>query len=566
MAGEYTRMGGGDNRRERDARGVRMPQIGRVLPLAAVRAMAEGAAMHVLSARYVALVASLLGLAGCRTPTQVTLEISTDLDCGELQGTTITVGTLDSIECSPEATETFQCEAGRIGSLVVVPSGALNEEFAVKVVTGVTLPPPVPDATCTASSNPPDYLGTIVARRALRFIPHTELTLPIVMQRACEGVACVADATTCNQGSCVAATIQDPGVCAELGGCGGSSSATSSSGAGSSSGTGGSCSATTAACAGSCVDTSSDATNCGSCGHDCQGGACQGSVCQPVTLAASQNPQAIAVDATSVYWTNYAMPTGTVMKMALSGGTPTTLASDQSTQLGIAVDATSVYWTNYNTGTVMKVGLGGGTPTTLASGLSLPDCMAVDATSVYWTGNGDLDDATVMKVAIGGGTPTTLASGQSETGMIAVDATSAYWTDFTGGTVMKVAIGGGTPTTLVAAQGAPAGIAVDATSVYWTNDDDGTVMKVGLDGGTPTTLASGLSGPYFLALDATRLYWTNSDGTVRAVAIGGGTPIVLASTQSAPNGIAVDATSVYWTTSSTSGSGSMNGSVMKVAK
>ncbi|HTB72744.1 MAG TPA: hypothetical protein VK762_05855 [Polyangiaceae bacterium] len=34
------------------------------------------------------------------------------------------------------------------------------------------------------------------------------------------------------------------------------------------------------------------------------------------------------------------------MKVALAGGTPTTLASAQCTLAGVAVDSTSVYWTN----------------------------------------------------------------------------------------------------------------------------------------------------------------------------------------------------------------------------
>jgi DNA-binding beta-propeller fold protein YncE len=59
------------------------------------------------------------------------------------------------------------------------------------------------------------------------------------------------------------------------------------------------------------------------------------------------------VDATSVYWANNGG--GTVMKVPISGGTPTTLASGQTTPWGIAVDATSVYWTNYGGGTVMKL-------------------------------------------------------------------------------------------------------------------------------------------------------------------------------------------------------------------
>ena len=87
------------------------------------------------------------------------------------------------------------------------------------------------------------------------------------------------------------------------------------------------------------------------------------------------------------------------MKVALAGGSPVNLASEQSYPWGIAVDAASVYWTNYHGGEVMKVALAGGSPVTLASTQNGPRRIAVDATSVYWTNNGD---GTVMKVALGG--------------------------------------------------------------------------------------------------------------------------------------------------------------------
>src|SRR5262249_26342220 len=126
-------------------------------------------------------------------------------------------------------------------------------------------------------------------------------------------------------------------------------------------------------CGGQCLDLSFDPANCGSCGHDCQGGTCAGGVCQAVTLATGPSgASGIAVDATNVFWTAGGSPPGAVMKVPIAGGPPTVLASGQDLPDSIAVDATSVYWTSLGAmsgvPTVMKVPIAGGTPVTLASG------------------------------------------------------------------------------------------------------------------------------------------------------------------------------------------------------
>ncbi len=75
----------------------------------------------------------------------------------------------------------------------------------------------------------------------------------------------------------------------------------------------------------------------------------------PVTLATSANPNAIAVDGTYVYWSTLAFSTpSTILKVPIAGGTAVTLESGLQSVRGIAVDATSIYWTEEAAGVVKK--------------------------------------------------------------------------------------------------------------------------------------------------------------------------------------------------------------------
>lgn len=161
--------------------------------------------------------ACLVGLAtmeACRAPTEITLELSTDVKCADLRGTAITIGDLTGLDAKPSTTVTLACnpQTGRIGSMVVVPRGSKDDTVAMKVVTGV--------GRDTGECLPPAYgPGCIVARRALRFIASASLTLPIFMGAVCNGIACNTT-ETCVKGSCVDATIDDPSQCEAPGGCG----------------------------------------------------------------------------------------------------------------------------------------------------------------------------------------------------------------------------------------------------------------------------------------------------------------------------------------------------------
>jgi hypothetical protein len=117
----------------------------------------------------------------------------------------------------------------------------------------------------------------------------------------------------------------------------------------------------------------------------------------------------------------------------------TTLAGTEPFADAIAIDATNVYWaTNTNPGFLKKVAKSGGMPVVLASGLNAPVAIAVDTQWVYVTTSGD---QSISRVPINGGAPVVLATGQPSPDGVTFDATSLYWANDVAapnGAVMKL--------------------------------------------------------------------------------------------------------------------------------
>lgn len=76
----------------------------------------------------------------------------------------------------------------------------------------------------------------------------------------------------------------------------------------------------------------------------------------PTAIASNLNsPGDVKNDSGNLYFTE-ATASGTIKRVSETGGTVTTLASNQATPSCIAIDKTSVYWINTGTGAVMKTG------------------------------------------------------------------------------------------------------------------------------------------------------------------------------------------------------------------
>jgi sugar lactone lactonase YvrE len=108
----------------------------------------------------------------------------------------------------------------------------------------------------------------------------------------------------------------------------------------------------------------------------------------------------IAVDSTGVYFTTWdGVSQGAVLKVPLTGGTPTTLATG-TFPYGLAVNSSGVYFSDSKAGTILTAPLDGGVTVTIASGQLVPFAVAMDSTNVYWTNlGGAADGGAVLQVA-----------------------------------------------------------------------------------------------------------------------------------------------------------------------
>jgi formylglycine-generating enzyme required for sulfatase activity len=153
-------------------------------------------------------------LVGCRSPTQISVDVQADVQCSQVTETAFTAGELGAIESLPPTSTSTTCSGEHLGTVVLVPSGDENAQVGFKLVTALNGVTTDVCSSAAAANN----TNCIVERRALRYIPNTPLEVVVEMTKACEGTICNAE-STCVNGVCVPATIPDPTQCEGATGC-----------------------------------------------------------------------------------------------------------------------------------------------------------------------------------------------------------------------------------------------------------------------------------------------------------------------------------------------------------
>jgi hypothetical protein len=132
-------------------------------------------------------------LLACRTPTQVTIDIESELRARSDSSIAVQLDAEGSVEsAAPRTVVRTWPDDGNVGSVAVLPSG--SETFVARVVLATGRDP----ASCSAS----DARGCIVVRRRLRFQDGEALRARVVVRAACAGVYCDASTSCGRDGTC----------------------------------------------------------------------------------------------------------------------------------------------------------------------------------------------------------------------------------------------------------------------------------------------------------------------------------------------------------------------------
>ena len=267
--------------------------------------------------------------------------------------------------------------------------------------------------------------------------------------------------------------------------------------------------------AGACSDDlTSDAKNCGKCGHDCLGGTCVASQCTPVPIISNETGVlGVAVDGTDLYWSRF---DGAVRTSRLDGTSPGDLRKLNGAG-HIAVDDTYVYVAGFGAIPVSRFRKDNTGPVEALAPCN-GECLGVAVTTgrVYFTERA-LGGVGNLRVAESDGGSTLLLGDLSFPEHLFAAPTRLLIANEGGNDIVELPYGS-TTSAVFASVPDPVSVVADATDVWIVSQNTKTIRRRALAGGPIFTVATLPSIAYGLAQNATALYWANDDGTILRLA------------------------------------------------
>jgi hypothetical protein len=276
-------------------------------------------------------------------------------------------------------------------------------------------------------------------------------------------------------------------------------------------------------------------------------------------------PGRLVVAGDYVYWTVQG-PGAIIVRAPRVGGAGVELVHDNAGAFGLAVDDQFIYYGQPGAGRIMRVALDGGLPLTLARNVADPIFLVKDGTSLYWT-DAEVDGKVVKLDLVDGAQPVTLVDGQSKPRALAVRDGYVYWTDVIDGTLLRTLdhLTGPPDAAVRTATRLASGLSLSVGSstfgptdlmlvgdYAYLPDGHGFIQRVPLAGGDLELVAVAEGTPYGIASDGASIYWStlgtpggifraplDDDGSIHGTLVVGG--------QTDPHFVAVTADNIYWT-------------------
>ncbi|HTV18374.1 MAG TPA: hypothetical protein VMG12_06875, partial [Polyangiaceae bacterium] len=346
------------------------------------------------------------------------------------------------------------------------------------------------------------------------------------------------------------------------------------------------------ACQSGCFDLNTDASNCGSCGHSCQGSTCSAGRCNPTTIASGQVVASrMALNTNELF---FATTGGDLYRITKEGAGLRAIVISSNVR-GLAADGTTVYWTLDETpGQIWRVTQSGnGTLTNYANspdglggyayrylvdiasggGSIKTDAVYVSGGSVYWVDGGYRRASTTASIPASGELLGEAISSFSTTSLMAPAGTCVYGVDSSLMGIVRACTGGGQAS--VYSGNLIMDIVADSSAVYFSEHSIG-IKRMALNSTTPTitNLAPTSAVPLSLTTDQNFVYYIDGGATadlcspnmtIKRVAKSGGTPTTLVQlgSNACPKVVSVDDTFLYYATWDDPGTG---GAISRVAK